>query len=139
MAKGSGSPPNVCRRDDSNGGRQARSRHEPCAPTRRNCCSPPAIRMRKPHRPGGPCRLEKEFPRIRKKHLRSVFDSATLTTNARMEISGSGSDRRGYRADSPVNRGESHGEPAPTFVDALRGLAVETDQRRLARHGLPRL
>src|SRR6266542_2675113 len=139
MAKGSGLPPNVYREDDSNGGRPAPNRRRLCVRTRPNYCSPPAIPMRKPHRPGGPCRLEKESLPIRKKHLRSVFDSATLTTNARMEIQGPGSDSRRYRADSTVTRRESQGEPAPTFGSAVRGLAVETGQRRLARHGLPRL
>src|SRR5512132_3868268 len=123
-ARDSGWRPSAYPRGVSNGGPRARNRRGRCARTRRNCCSPPVIPTRKPHRPGGPCRLEKESLtalRTRKKHLRSVFDSATLTANAGVEISGSGRDSRGYRPDSAVNRGESHGEPAQTFGDALRG------------------
>ena len=40
---------------------------------------------------------------------------------------------------SPVDRRESGRQPAQTLGEALRGMAVETGQRRFARYGLPRL
>ena len=74
------------------------------------------------------------------KHLRSVFSSGTLTADGfRVEISRAGSYSRRCHFDSPVDRRESGRQPAQTFREALRGLAVETGQRRFARYGLPRL
>ena len=81
----------------------------------------------------------KKIPKI-KKHLRSVFDSGTLTADGfGVEISRAGGYSRRCRSDSPVDRRESGRQPAQTFREALRGMAVETGQRRFARYGLPRL
>src|SRR5207302_8110823 len=78
--------------------------------------------------------------RIYKKHLRSVFDSATLTADGfGVEISRAGSNSRRTHFHSPVDRRESGRQPAQTLREALRGMAVETGQRRCARYGLPRL
>src|SRR6266851_5877449 len=84
--------------------------------------------------------LKREFPKNPKKHLRSVFDSATLTADGfGVEISRAGGYSRRCHSDSPVDRRESKRQPAQTLREALRGMAVETGQRRFAGYGLPRL
>src|SRR5713226_9761527 len=84
--------------------------------------------------------LKREFSKNPKKHLRSVFDSATLTADgSRVEISRAGGYSRRCHFDSPVDRRESGRKPAQTFRETVRGMAVETGQRRFARYGLPRL
>ena len=107
-----------------------------CERIRRSCCSRPAIRTRKLHRRGVPC-IPKRI--ADKKHLRSVFDSGTLTADGfGVEISRAGGYSRRCHFHSPVDRRESGRQPAQTVGEALRGLAVETGQRRFARYGLPR-
>src|SRR5580704_18641865 len=84
--------------------------------------------------------LKREFSKTPKKHLRSVFDSDTLTADGfRVEISRAGSNSRRTHFHSPVDRRESGCQPAQTLREALRGMAVETGQRRFARYGVPRL
>src|SRR6266851_4071295 len=84
--------------------------------------------------------LKENFSENHKKHLRSVFDSATLTADGfGVEISRAGGYNRRCHFDSPVDRRESGRKPAQTFPEAVRGMAVETGQWRFARYGLPRL
>src|SRR5258708_7463345 len=84
--------------------------------------------------------LKKGGCRESKKHLRSVFDSATLTADGfGVEISRAGGYSRRCHFNSPVDRRESGHKPAQTFREAVRGMAVETGQRRFARYGVPRL
>src|SRR5438128_1858427 len=126
MARGFGWRQSAYPRVVFNGGPQARSRRKRCEYIRRNSSSRPAILTRKRHRHGVPWIPEKRFSRI-KKHLRSVFDSGTLTADGfGMEISRAGGYSRRCYSDSPVNRRESQCQPAQTLREALRGLAVET-------------
>src|SRR6266581_3010325 len=84
--------------------------------------------------------LKENFSEKPKKHLRSVFDSATLTADGfGVEISRAGGYSQRCQFDSPVDRRESGRKPAQTFREVARGLAVETGQWRFARYGLPRL
>src|SRR5271155_4910570 len=81
-----------------------------------------------------------EFLENREKHLRSIFDSATLMADGfGVEISRADSYSRRCHFDSPVDCRESGSKPAQTFGEALRSMAVETGQRRVTRYGLPRL
>src|SRR5258708_40114856 len=82
----------------------------------------------------------KKGRRESKKHLRSVFDSGTLTADGfGVEISRAGGYGRRCHSDSPVDRRESGSQPTQTLRGTLPGMAVETGQRRFARYGLPRL
>src|ERR1035441_1950523 len=82
----------------------------------------------------------KKFPKKIQRDLRSAFDSGTLTAvSFRVAISRAGGYNRRYRFDSPIDRRESGCKPAQTFRETVRGMAVETGQRRFARYGLPRL
>src|SRR5258706_3898061 len=84
--------------------------------------------------------LKENFSEKPKKHLRSVFDSATLTADGfGVEISRAGGYSQRCQFDSPVDRRESGRKPAQTLRETVRGVAVETSQRRFARYGLPRL
>src|SRR5258705_9403989 len=84
--------------------------------------------------------LKENFSEKPKKHLRSVFDSATLTADGfGAEISRAGGYSRRCHFDSPVDRRKSGRQPAQTLREAVRGLAVETDQWRFPRYGLSRL
>ena len=81
-----------------------------------------------------------EFLEIAEKHLRSIFDSATLTADGfGVEISRAGSYSRRCHFDSLVDCRESGSKPAQTLREALRSMAVETGQRRVTPYGLPRL
>src|SRR6266545_2667340 len=83
--------------------------------------------------------LKKRIFENSKKHLRSVFDSGTLTADGfGVEISRAGGYSRRCHFDSPVDRRESGRKPAQAFREALRSMAVETGQWRFARYGLPR-
>ena len=136
-ARGSGWPPSAYPRDVSNGGRQARKP----AQTLRAHQAQLLLAAGNPDAEAPPAwRPVERLKTCRKKHLRSIFDSATLTADAfGVEISRAGSYSRRCHFDSPVDRRESGRQPAQTFGEAVRSMAVETGQRRVARHGLPRL
>src|ERR1043166_1594614 len=80
------------------------------------------------------------FQRLKKsrKHLRSVFDSATLSADVYgVEISRTSGNSRRHRFDSPLDHGKPRSQPTQAFRETLRNLAMETGQRRVAHDGLP--